>query len=231
MTATISPLFIIGHRGACGYEPENTLRSFERAIDLGVPMIELDVHVCASGELVVIHDDTVDRTTNGQGAVAQLTWDQLRILDAGKGECIPQLFEVIERVNRRVIINIELKGPGTAAPVAQLIKQYIKKGWSNDDFVVSSFDHYAVLAFHELCSEVKTGAILEGVPVGHAEFAQRAHAAYAVVYYESATPELVEDAHQRGIQVLVYTVNDVEIARRMQQYGVDGIFTNYPDLF
>jgi glycerophosphoryl diester phosphodiesterase len=225
------PFLIIGHRGACGYEPENTLRSFARALKDGVRMIELDVHVCASGELVVMHDDTIDRTTNGHGEVAHLTFEQLRAFDAGKGERIPLLSEVIDLVNRTAIINIELKGPGTAVPVALLIERYVRRGWSYDDFVVSSFNHYAVLEFHTLSPKVKTGAILEGTPIGLAEFAQRARAQYAVLYHETITAELVADAHARGICVFAYTVNTVELAKKLQANGVDGIFTNYPHLF
>jgi len=224
-------MIIIGHRGACGYEPENTIRSFKRALQDGVSMIELDVYVCASGELVVMHDDTIDRTTNGKGAVAALTLEQLRAVDAGRGERVPLLSEVFDAINRQAVINIELKGSGTAKPVAQLIEQYVKKGWEYSDFVVSSFDHYAVLEFHAICPQVKTGAILEGIPVGLAEFAERAHAHYAVLYYETITRELVDDAHKRGIQVLAYTVNRVDLAKKLQAIGVDGIFTNYPNIF
>lgn len=222
---------IIGHRGACGYEPENTLRSFARALEMNVFMIELDVYVCGSGELVVIHDATVDRTTNGTGSVTALTWDQLRTLDAGKGERIPLLSEVFDLVNRKLIINIELKGPDTVHAVAELIEKYVDKGWSYDDFIVSSFNHYAILDFGVQCPQVKTGAILEGIPVGYADFAERAHAHYAVLYFELVTPEFVLDAHRRGIKVFVYTVNNPLLGKEMRNYGVDGIFTNFPDLF
>lgn len=116
---------IVGHRGASGYEPENTLLSFERAIAMGVDMIELDVYVCKTGQLVVMHDDTINRTTNGKGKVMELTWDTLKKYDAGKGEHIPLLSQVFDLVNKRIIINIELKGPHTAKPVAELINYYV----------------------------------------------------------------------------------------------------------
>ncbi len=130
----------IGHRGACGYEPENTLRSFNRALQLRVDMVELDVHVCRSGEIVVIHDSKVDRTTGGTGYVADKTLDELRTLDAGKGEKIPTLQEVLTLVNRKVKVNIELKGTGTAKPVFQLLEKHVRElGWSYGDFLISSF--------------------------------------------------------------------------------------------
>lgn len=227
-----SSLYIVGHRGACGYEPENTLRSFKRALDDGVSMIELDVQLCASGELVVMHDLTVDRTTNGHGKVALLPYTKLLTFDAGMGEHIPLLTEVIDMIHGRAIINIELKGPLTAHPVAELLKKYVtEKGYKYSDFIVTSFDHYAVREFAELCPDVKRGVILEAHPIGHAECAERAHAHYIIVYYETVNAEFVADAHARNIQVFAYTVNSVEIANELTKIGVDGIFTNYPNLF
>ncbi len=131
----------IGHRGAKGLEPENTLRSIRRALDLGVDGVEIDVYF-VDGQLVVIHDDTLERTTNGRGRVEEQSFDYLRSLDAGKGEKIPTLCEVFETVNRRAFINIELKGRNTAMPVFELIEEYCdSKGWKKEDFLVSSFDH------------------------------------------------------------------------------------------
>ncbi len=152
---------VVGHRGACGYEPENTLRSFKRAIDMGVQMIELDVYVCRSGELVVMHDDTIDRTTNGQGNIMDLSWDILKKYDAGKGEHIPLLSEVFDLVDKRVIIDVELKGSNAAKPVADLISYYIKnKNWSYNNFLVTSFNNSEVFEFNKYCPQVKTGVIL-----------------------------------------------------------------------
>jgi glycerophosphoryl diester phosphodiesterase len=113
---------IIGHRGAFGYEPENTLRSIRRALELGVDMVEIDVFVLPSGEIILMHDDRVDRTTNGHGITLDLSFAILRQLDAGKGETIPTLQEVIELVDSRVPINIEIKNPGSAKPVAAVLK-------------------------------------------------------------------------------------------------------------
>ena len=131
----------IGHRGAPGYEPENTLRSFEKAISMGVDMVELDVHKCKSGELVVIHDKKVNRTTNKKGFVKNKNLQQLKTLDAGKKEKIPTLKEVLDFINKRVKINIELKGPKTTEAVLKLIEEYInKKKWKYSQFIISSFD-------------------------------------------------------------------------------------------
>jgi len=156
-------LYIIGHRGACGYEPENTLSSFGRAVDMGVRMIELDVYVCKTGELVVMHDDEVDRTTNGHGHVVDMTFEQLRDLVVEGKEKIPTLQEVIELIDRRIPINIELKGPGTATAVAILVQQYLAHGWTADHFVISSFDHQQVATFKKLCPNIKTGVCFHGL--------------------------------------------------------------------
>ncbi len=219
----------IGHRGACGYAPENTLLSFEKAIELGVDMIELDVHVCKSGELVVIHEDKVDDTTNGTGYIIDLTLDQLKQLDAGDGEKIPTLQEVFECVNRRVKIDIELKGESTPVHVAEFIKQYVAKGWRYSDFIVTSFNHYFIQEFQQLLPDVFIGALYTGVPIGYAQAAQKLQADAIIASWKFITQAFVDDAHARGMQVFVYTVDHPDDVIKMKQLGVDGICSNYPD--
>lgn len=220
----------IGHRGASGYEPENTLRSFKKALALGVDMIEFDVHVCASGELVVIHDTKVDRTTNGTGYVANKTLQELKKLDAGKGEQIPTLLEVLDVINQQAIVNIELKGVNTAEPVAKIINEYVtQKGWKYDKFFVSSFNHIELLKFKKLVPQVKTGALLEGIPVRLASFAQDCKAQAIGVFKDYVTQEYVNDAHKKKLKVYVFTVNEPDEIERIKKLGVDGIFSNFPD--
>ena len=123
-------LFCFGHRGARGHEPENTLRSVRKALALGADGVEVDVYL-ADEQLVVIHDRTLGRTTNGSGFVTRKSFAYLRSLDAGQGEHIPTLAEVFDTVDRRALINVELKGPHTAAPVGALIDDYVRqRGWS-----------------------------------------------------------------------------------------------------
>ena len=220
----------IGHRGACGYEPENTLRSFNRALQLHVDMIELDVHVCKSGEIVVIHDSKVDRTTNGIGYVADKTLDELRTLDAGKGERVPTLPEVLDLVNGKVKVNIELKGTGTAKPVFQLLEKYVREsGWSYGDFLISSFDRDELQEFRRTGKEFSIGVLTRDIPTGFVEFAEKIGAYSVNVRIESITRELVDDAQRRGIKVFVWTVDGIDDIGRMRSLGVDGIFSNYPD--
>lgn len=222
-------MIIIGHRGACGYEPENTLRSFAKAIELGADMVELDVQVCRTGELVVIHDDTVDRTTDGHGRVADLSFDELRAFDAGQGERIPTLVEVFDLVDRRVPINVELKSPKVAAPVSKLIAAYRAKGWDADRFIVSSFDHPELARFHALQSDIRIGALIGHLPIDLAKYAADLGAWSASCNREFINSNFVVDAHERGLKVLVFTVNEPRDIKDMAALGVDGIFTNFPD--
>jgi glycerophosphoryl diester phosphodiesterase len=222
-------LFCFGHRGARGLEPENTLRAVRKALELGANGIEVDVHL-AHGRLIVIHDDTLDRTTNGVGRVMERPFAYIRSLDAGQGERIPTLTEVFDLVDRRAVINVELKGPGTAAPVVRLIDRYVQTGnWRYENFLVSSFDLAQIQTVKGLRFEIRTGALIERAPPGLAAFAERLGAWSLHPGKRYVTPELVADAHQRGLKVFVYTINQPAEIASMAAIGVDGMFTDYPD--
>ena len=197
--------------------------------ELGAGGIEVDVYF-VDGELVVIHDRTLGRTTNGSGFVMRKSFTYLRSLDAGKGEKIPTLAEVFDTVNRRALINVELKGPRTAAPVVRLIEEYVAgRGWSYDDFQLSAFDHKQIAGVKRLQPRIPTGALIERVPRGLAAFAEKLGAASVNPPKERVTPELVADAQKRGLKVLVFTVNEPADIARMKSLGVDGIFCDYPE--
>lgn len=220
-------MIISAHRGASGYEPENSLRAFEKAIEMGAPMIELDVHLSKTGELVVIHDFY----TKDQKKVADLSLAQLKAYDIGKGERIPLLTEVLEAVHKRSKLNIELKAQGTPKAVADLLLNLIKeKKWDAQDFIISSFDHFLVQEFHKRAPSIPTAVIFEGNPIRRAQIATDAGAQNAVLQFKWVTPEFIKDAHARGVKVFSYTVNDIETAQKLQNMGIDGIITNYPDL-
>ena len=228
---TSQKLFCFGHRGACGCEPENTVRSVRRALELGADGVEVDVYL-AGGELVVIHDETLERTTNGRGRVMDKSFAYLRSLDAGLGERIPTLAEIFSAVNRRGVINIELKGPCTAAPVAALIAEQVNRGgWSYDDFLVSSFDPPQLHETRQLLPEIRLGALTEKMPRGLAQFAQDLGAWSLHVSKRCVTPALVADAHQRGIKLFAFTINQPREINRMKVLGVDGVFSDFPELF
>jgi glycerophosphoryl diester phosphodiesterase len=219
----------IAHRGASGHEPENTLPAFRKAIELKSDWIELDVYQ-VEGELVVIHDDTLDRTTNGSGPVMDKSLAYLRSLDAGKGNPIPTLPEVLELVAGRAGMNIELKGPDTAAAAAALIERYVRGGsWRYDQFIVSSFDLKAVADFRRESPAVGTGAIFGRRPPRDCSFAHDLGIRSIHLRFGSFRQALVDDAHRRGLAVLVYTVNRRTDIMRMRNMGVDGVFTDFPE--
>ncbi|MDD4931259.1 MAG: glycerophosphodiester phosphodiesterase family protein [Candidatus Colwellbacteria bacterium] len=222
-------MLIIGHRGGDNNIGENTLGSFEKAIELGADMIELDVHLTKDNHLVVLHDRKVDRTTDGKGLVSDKTLEEVRALNAGNGEKIPTLEEVIELIDRKVPINIELKALGSAEKVCEVIRLYVSKGWIYDDFLVSSFEHNELHHFSEICPEVKIGVLMGDIPLGYAEYVEKLGAYSANIALEAASPKFIEDAHQRGLKVFVWTVNDLEDITLMKKLGVDGIFTDFPD--
>lgn len=221
------PLICIGHRGARGHEPENTLRSVRRALDLGAQGIEIDVRL-VDGELVVLHDATLHRTTNGRGFAGRKTFAQLRALDAGAGECIPTLREVCETVARRAFLNIELKGRRTAAPVQALIAEYVARhGWTHADFLVSSFLRSELRAITD--PRVPIALLLTRPSRLYAFNARRVRAVAVHPALRFVTARFVADAHQRGLKVFVHTVNQPGDLARMRALGVDGVFTDFPE--
>jgi len=221
-------MLCIGHRGAMGHAPENTLKSIAKALELGALWVEVDVYP-VEGHLVVIHDNRLERTTNGSGYVWEKTFSYLRTLDAGQGEKIPTLEEVIDLVSERAGINIELKVPGTAAWVSKVIQDRTRTHWDVNNFLVSSFNHHEIAAVKKLDDRIRIGALIAGVPLDYALFAQKL-AAYSVhISIEFVNREFITDAHDRNLKVFVYTVNHPEDIARMDDLGVDGVFTNYPD--
>lgn len=222
-------MLCIGHRGAMGYEPENTLLSIKKALDLGVDAVEVDVYN-VENELVVIHDRDLSRTTNGHGYIEDVTFAYLRSLDAGKGEHVPTLKEVFDTVNRQVMVNIELKGRDTAKLVGNLIVEYLKQGWLHQDFLVSSFNHYELNQVKAVDPQIITGMLIFGLPLGYMEIAHKLGVDVIVSALDYVTAELVTAVHQANLQAWAYTVNQPRDIKKMRQLGVDGIFTNYPDL-
>jgi glycerophosphoryl diester phosphodiesterase len=225
-------MVIIGHRGAKEYAPENTILSIKKAIDLGVDYIEFDVHALKDGSLVVMHDDTLDRTTNGHGFVADKTLDEIKRLDAGMGEHIPTLPEVLDVINKKVKVIIEISGfLPVAACVAKVIEEYVEnKGWKYDDFMVSSFNHPELRILKDLLPEVKIGANTSGVPISYAKFAEELGADFLATQNLYLTDDkFVKDAHERGIKFYLYTVNDKAAFQRYENFGIDGIFSDAPD--
>lgn len=222
-------MLIIGHRGTAGTAPENTLVSFEEAIRAGVKMIELDVHRCATGELVVIHDEKVNRTTNGKGRVDKKSLSELQLLDAGKGQKIPTLHQVLDAVDRRAKVNIELKGAGVAEPVFNLLEAYKSlHHWETGDFCISSFDHQQLLQFRHWDRQTKIGILYGGNPGDFLPLAEKTRAFSINIPLHRADEKTIEKIHAGHLQAWVYTVNKPADFRRMKKLGVDAVFTDFP---
>ena len=211
-----------------GHAPENTLLSIHKALKLGVPCMELDVY-SVDEHLVVFHDSRLERTTNGAGYLLDQKFNDLRKLDAGNGEKIPTLKEAFEAINLKAGVNIELKGPDTAVPVAEFVAKMRKAGWHDDLILVSSFNHRELLEVKRRDPRIKLGAMIVGLPIDDAIFAQSLGAYSVHLSIEFIDRRFVKDAHNRGLRVFVFTVDHPEDIKKMKELGVDGVFTNYPE--
>jgi glycerophosphoryl diester phosphodiesterase len=210
--------------------PENTLSSFSYAIECGVDMVELDVWKCASGELIVFHDAKVDRLTDGTGYIEQKTLAEIKALTVLARERVPTLIEVLDLIDRRVTVCIELKGMNVAHDVAGIIDQYVHcKGWQQEDFFVVSFNHHQLQKIKIASRSIPTGALISAIPITLGLYAQQAGADVAVLDADCINQQIVDDVHNRGMLVYVFTVNDGDDIAHMIAYGVDGIISDYPD--
>ena len=212
----------IAHRGASGYEPENTLRSFSRAIELNCSWIELDVHM-ADDYIMVIHDEDLSRTTNGKGKISDYSYDYLRKLDAGQGQSIPTLPEVLSLVSHRARVNIELKGLGTAKPVCSLLKEL---SWGPQEFLISSFDHEELA---QVDNSFTRGALFNRRVDSYVDAAKRINAKIIILDHRLTTKTEIDHAHEAGMELWVYTVNQPKHIRKLKALGADGIFSDFPD--
>lgn len=219
----------IGHRGAAGYEPENTLRSFAKAIELGADMVEFDVRCCGDGTVVVSHDDTLERRAGAAVAIDELTVEQLVAYDVGGGEHVPSLKQVLDLINRRCMVNIELKDSASVQPVAAIIEEYVAAGWSFDEFLVSSFNHLDLWRMRSIQPRIAVGVLVRVVTPGLVEFAKELQAFSINVDRASWSAPCVEEAHAKKLRCYVYTVNDPDEIAQCRKAGVDGIFSDYPD--
>jgi glycerophosphoryl diester phosphodiesterase len=223
----------MAHRGASGTFPENTLSAFRAAIDAGADMCELDVQLTRDGAVVVIHDDTVDRTTDGKGEVAELTLAELKQLDAGarfkdgtlKDERIPTLDEVFGVTAGRCGLNIELKAGGLEHQVAQTMQA---RGAFKDS-IVSSFEWEYLKKIQQLHFNVRIALLADDKPVDLMmnAVAMRAHAINP--RWDMVTADLCKAAHERGLKVYTWTVDADARMRALIECGVDGIMTNFPE--
>jgi len=227
----------LGHRGASGTHPENTMISFARAVELGCDGIEFDVHRTKDGHLVVIHDPTLNRTTNGTGWVRDHTLAEIKRLDAGKfkhakyaGQQVPTLAEVIHQTPVDLKLFIELKAGSIHYPgiEADLI-QALKTERALDRTQISSFDHHGLKLIHELDPHIELGMLFSDNPVDPVAMARACGATALHPFYLWVQPPMVMAARAAGMKVNVWTVNDPVPIALLKQIGVDGVFSDYPD--
>ena len=219
---------MIGHRGAAGLAPENTLASIEIALKTGVDAIEIDVRLLENN-IIVLHDETIDRTTSGKGHYKSMTLGRLRALDAGGGP-IPLLQEVIELIDGRADLHVEVKEPGIATEViATLSDATVSRSRWRSHIVLSSFDAATTDQLAHLRNDMHLAILYEGdydAALGKAE----ALGAYSIhVPLHALNAADIGQAHQSEIRVFVYTVNDRNDINRCAEARVDGVFSDYPD--
>lgn len=221
----------MGHRGAKAYVSENTLESIQKALSFNVDGIEIDVHCCASGELVVFHDFTLDRMTNGEGELAKYSLSELKVLKVANQFSIPTLDEVLHLIDKTCLLNIELKGKFTAEATCKTIQNYIKNhGWQYSDFLVSSFQHNELETVFKLDNKIPLGVLTKANMAEAMAFAETIKAKAIHPNFALVTRDNVKQAHRKGYMVNVWTVNDKETIERMKDYGVDAIISDVPDL-
>ncbi|MEC5164957.1 glycerophosphoryl diester phosphodiesterase [Flavobacterium sp. PL11] len=220
----------IGHRGAKGYEIENSLISFQKALDMHVDGIELDVHLSADNEIVVFHDDTLDRLTNGKGSISSFTLLALKRFLINGQETIPTLREVLNLIDKKCFINIELKSYQVTDPVVTVIEEYVKnKNWKYDDFLVSSFDWNALQQVAFLNDEIPIGVLTETNLDLALAFAKFIQAKSIHPYFLLLTKENTAQIQAKGLQIFPWTVNETRDIKKIKSYNVNGIITDFPD--
>jgi glycerophosphoryl diester phosphodiesterase len=233
-------MFIIAHRGASGYAPENTLASINLAIEMGCDAIEFDVQLTSDEQLVVCHDFTVDRTTNGLGEIKNLTLVDIKKLDAGSwfsekfaGEQIPTLEEVLNLVPNDLFLHIEIKKTSTDdRNIEKKLNDYLIKYNRISSSLISSFCHSSVRELKRYNSQVSIGMAVEADLIEPIKYIENNDLLLYSFHpcYDYVSPNMIKQFHEHNIKINCWTVNDKEVAIALKEMGVDSIFTNFPDI-
>ncbi len=229
---------VYAHRGASGYAPENTMAAFKMAVELVSSGIECDVQMTRDGRLVICHDETLDRTTNGKGYIKDLNYDEIRELDSGswfdkkfRNERVPQLSELLKLVKATgLLLNIEIKSGIVQYPgIEEKVMSEVAAFGLEAKVIVSSFNHYSIKACKDINPSVKTGALyMEGL-FEPWNYMKSLGCECAHPFYMALVPAISKELKARGHIINVFTVNDPKISSELVEMGVDGIITNYPD--
>ncbi|XEC92920.1 glycerophosphodiester phosphodiesterase [Paenibacillus tarimensis] len=232
---------VVAHRGASGDAPENTMAAFDLAVSLGSDFIEIDVRMSKDGQLVVIHDETLDRTTNGQGLVNDYTLEELKALDAGSyfdpaktQESIPTLEEVLERYTGQTGILIELKDPPLYPDMEQKTAGIVTRYMENGNIVIQSFHHESMRTMHALLPEIPIGVLIseQHQPMTVERITElSSYATYFNYNFELLDERMVKAIHALNRKVMSWTIRENEQLEQTLKLGVDGIITDYPGWF
>lgn len=235
----MSQLINFAHRGSSAICPENTMAAFAKGLEQGATGIETDVQMTKDGRLVLIHDESVARTTGAEGLVKDYTYEELAKLDAGswfgaafQGERIPLLEELLELTkNRGTIVNIELKNGSIQYPeLEKLVIETVRHYKMSEQIVISSFNHYSLVECKHIDPEIRTGLLYGEGLYKPWEYAKLAKADALHAYHRAVLPEWVAEAKQHGVVYHPWTVNDEEQMKALIDAGVAGIITDYPDV-
>ena len=213
-----------------GYETENTMIAFQKALDLFVDMIELDVYIIKTGEVVVFHDKTLKRLASSLENIEDLTLEEVKNINLIGNHQIPTLIEVIEFINKRVPINIELKGEKTALTTHKIIENFIiKENYKNHHFLISSFDWDELKIFRKLNSEIPIALLSQQNHLDAIPMAKKLNAIAINPWFFTLTKYEVEEIHKQNLKVYTYTVNEIQDIKTAIYFEVDGMFCNFPD--
>lgn len=230
MPETAYKPLVIGHRGAMGYETENTIASIQKALDLNVDCIEVDVFKIKSGELVVFHDDDLKRLAGIDANIESYTLDELRKVTLTDGSTIPTLEEVLNVIDKKCRFNIELKGANTATDTYKMISSYIAEhGWTKKDFIISSFRWDELEKMRSLDKDMPLAVLIGNDPLNALEVAEKLNAEAINPHFSKLTAENVAAIHRKGFKIYTWTVNEEADIARMADLKVEGVITNYPD--
>ncbi|MGL6065411.1 MAG: glycerophosphodiester phosphodiesterase [Fusobacteriaceae bacterium] len=231
-------MFVFAHRGASALSPENTLVAFKKAIELGAKGIELDVQLSKDGVVMVMHDDTLDRTTNGKGRLEKFNLEELKKLDSGfwydKSYCeekIPTLEEVIKILPENVRLNIEFKpDKKNVSKIAQEVYKILERYNCSEQVIISSFYHHSLLEYRKLDENIQMGMLFEYDIINIFEYIKKSgiNPVSINISKDYIDENLIKEAHENNLKIAIYTVNEYNEAMELKKIGIDEIFSNYP---
>ena len=221
---------IIGHRGAKGHVAENTIPSIKYAIDLGANGVEIDIFRCKSGEIVVFHDNNLKKILNVNLCIEDLDLKKIKSFRIENKYSIPTLEEILSIELDDLILNIELKGKGTAIPTIEILRKYFKNKLLNEEnILISSFDWDELLVLRSKSQKIPIGVLIDGNPLFALKFAKEVEAVSINSDYKFLNKKNVDLVNAEGYKLFPYTVNDEDEMKKLISIGVDGIITDYPD--